>query len=93
MHHDPKEQKPRPHALPEQRGAGVCILTWWLHWGMLPAAAAAAQYLLSPGGQKCAAAFGHPGHRVNNTGLREKTAPLVGTQKICPHSVTFQNCR
>lgn len=60
MHRDPKEQKLHPRALPEQKGAGACSPTWWLHWEMLPAAAAAARCLLSPGGQKCAAAFGHP---------------------------------
>lgn len=91
MHHDPEEQKLHLRALLEQKGAGVCSLMWWLHWEMLPAAAAAAQCLLSPGGQRCAVVFGHPKHTGNSTSLHEKTR--TGAQKICPHSVTSQNPR
>lgn len=89
MHHDPKAQKLHLHALPEQKGAGVCSLTWWLHWEMLPAAAAAAQCLLFPGGQKCAAVFGHPKRREGTTQACMKKLCLTSGHKIFAHIVSL----
>lgn len=60
---------------------------------MLLAVEAAVLYLLFPVEQKCAAVFGRPKHKGNNTVLCKKNNVRILTENIYSDSFAFQICR